>query len=310
MRGAPVPNELSSIEGLADKHLRVLARHYVTDLRGLVQADRRVICRAMVNLRPRPTLELISRWQDEARSMLDEVVTDTSEWHTVASFAVIFSQRQREDGWERRVEVERTEVEPERNPQVWPGWDCAPICAWMTGQLSPPPVPHASPPPDAPPPAELPPPAEAAEPPPPAEAEAPAPAPMPPPSPATARPQLHIDSAALIDATGRTDVVTGGEPAADPRTELVAPVRAVLTVSGAKPGTPLRAVTRIQRPDGPGWNPRDPVILPDSGQAEFDLSEVPAGDHQLSLIAWAPDASAKPVSVRLPRITIRDPRGH
>ena len=68
-------------------------------------------------------------------------------------------------------------------------------------------------------------------------------------------------------------------------------------------------MTRIQRPDGPGWNPRDPVILPDSGEAEFDLSEVPAGDHELSLIAWAPDASAKPVSVRLPRITIQDSRG-
>ena len=50
-----MPNELSSIEGLADKHLRVLARHYVTDLRGLFQADRRVIYRATANLRPRPT---------------------------------------------------------------------------------------------------------------------------------------------------------------------------------------------------------------------------------------------------------------
>jgi hypothetical protein len=297
-----VPNELSSIEGLADKHLRVLARHYVADLRGLVQADRRVIYRAMANLRPRPTLELISRWQDEARSMLDEIVTDTSEWHTAASFVVIFSQRQREDDWERRAEVERTEVEPERNPQVWPGWDCAPICAWMTSQLAQPSDPEPPPPPEPLPSPEV----EAPpEPPPPPEVEAPAPMPVPRPGPAAVRPQLHIDSAALIGAAGSADVVTGGEPAADPRTELVAPVRVVLTVSGARPGTQLRAVTRIQRPDGPGWNPRDPVILPDSGQAEFDLSEVPAGDHELSLIAWAPDASAKPVSVRLPRITIR-----
>jgi len=28
-------------------------------------------------------------------------------------------------------------------------------------------------------------------------------------------------------------------------------------------------------------------------------------DHDLSLIAWAPDASAQPVSVRLPLVTIR-----
>jgi hypothetical protein len=68
------------------------------------------------------------------------------------------------------------------------------------------------------------------------------------------------------------------------------------------------AVTRIQRPDATGWNPQAPVVLPDSGQAEFDLSQVPAGDHAMSLIAWAPDASAKPVSVRLPRITIHDPQ--
>ena len=88
-------DDLSSIEGLADKHLRALARQHVTDLRGLVQADRRVIYRAMANLRPRPTLELISRWQDEARSTLDEAVTDTSDWHTAASFVVVFGQRQR-----------------------------------------------------------------------------------------------------------------------------------------------------------------------------------------------------------------------
>ena len=208
-----MPDDLSSIEGLAEKHRRVLARHHVTDLRGLVQADRRVIHRGDGEPAPASHLELVSRWQDDARSMLDEAVTDISEWHTVASFAVIFSQRQREDGWERRAEAERTEVEPERNPQVWPGWDCAPICAWMTGQLTPPPVPDAPPSLEA---TGPPPPAEATEPPPPAEAEAPAPQPMPPPGPATARPQLHIDSAVLIDAAGRTDVVTGGEPARTP----------------------------------------------------------------------------------------------
>ena len=79
------------------------------------------------------------------------------------------------------------------------------------------------------------------------------------PAPAPAR--LRIDSAALIDATGRTEVVTAGALAANPRTELVAPVRVVFTVGGAPPGTRLQAVARIQRPDGPGWNPRDPVAL-------------------------------------------------
>ena len=61
----------------------------------------------------------------------------------------------------------------------------------------------------------------------------------------------------------------------------------------------------IRRPDGPGWTPQDPVILSGPGQAEFDLTPVPAGDHVMALIAWAPDATAKPVSVTLPSVTIR-----
>ena len=292
-----MPDGLSSIEGLADKHRRVLDRHHVTDLRGLVQADRRVIYRAMANLRPRPTLELISQWQDEARSMLDEFVTDTSDWHTAASFVIVFGQRHHEGAWELQVEVERTEVEPERNPQIWPSWDCTPLCTWMTSQL--------------PNPATLDPvlpgefePAPGAESEPRAATEKPLPAA---PRVAVVRPPLSIDSATLVDAAGSVDVVKAGQPAVDPRTELVAPVRVVLTVGGARPGTPLQAVARIQGPDTPGWNPGAPVVPSASGHAEFDLSGVPAGDHDLSLIAWAPDASAKPVSVRLSRITIHAP---
>ena len=323
-----MPDDLSSIEGLADKHRRVLARHHVTDLRGLVQADPHVIHRAMANLRPRPTLELISRWQDDARGKLD--ATADADWQQAASFVVIFSQRPQDGGWERHVEVERTEVEPERDPQVWPGWDCAPVCAWMTSQLNPPAAPapslsstelsaetalsaaarsvaeaalsdRAHPPAEATPPNgdhpsgrdrpsgqdRLPARAGSGSPPP------------------AGRPQLRIDSAALIDAAGRAGVVAAGHLAADPRTQFTSPVRVVLTVSGARPGTRLQAVTRIQRPGAPGWNPRDPVTPTTSGQAEFDLSGVPAGDHEIALIAWAPDASAKPVSVHLPRVTIR-----
>lgn len=284
-----MPNDLSSIEGLADKHLRALARQHVADLRGLVQADREVIYRAMANLRPRPTREQIARWQDEARSRLGETTPDALGWQTAASFVVVFSQRQVDDTWERRVEAERTEVEPERNPQVWSGWHAEPVCSWMIGQLSQ---------------------AEGTEEPagepgpgPPAPAPPAPPAPAPPAAPSRA--QLRIDSAVIIDAVGQTDMVTAGVPAANPRTELVAPVRVVFTVSGAPPGARLQAVTRIQHPDGTGWNPQDPVILPGSGQAEFGLARVPAGNHEMSLIAWAPDATARPVSVRLPRVTIR-----
>ena len=128
-----MPDDLSSIEGLADKHVRALARQHVTDLRGLVQADPEVIYRGMANLRPRPTREQIARWQDDARNKL--ATPAASEWQPAASFVVVYSQRKQGDIWERRVEAERTEVEPERTMQVWSGWDAAPVCDWMRGQL-------------------------------------------------------------------------------------------------------------------------------------------------------------------------------
>ena len=292
-----MPDDLSSIEGLADKHVRALARQHVTDLRGLVQADPEAIYRAMANLRPRPAREQIARWQDDARNKL--ATPAASEWQTAASFVVVYSQRKEGDTWERRVEAERTEVEPERTMQVWSGWDAAPVCDWMRGQLDQAADAGAQP-------AEEPPTEEPA-----AEEPAAEPAPAqaaPTPGPAS-RAQLRIDSAALIDAAGRTEVVTAGALAANPRTELIAPVRVVFAVGGAPPGTALQAVARIQRPDGPGWNPRDPVVLAGPGQAEFDLTPVPAGDHVMALIAWAPDATAKPVSVTLPSVTIRPEPG-
>ena len=293
-----MPDDLSSIEGLADKHVRALARQHVTDLRGLVQADPEAIYRAMANLRPRPAREQIARWQDDARNKL--ATPAASEWQTAASFVVVYSQRKEGDTWERRVEAERTEVEPERTMQVWSGWDAAPVCDWMRGQLDQPADAGAQP-------AEEPPTEEPAAEEPAAEEPAAEPAPAraaPTPGPASRAP-LRIDSAALVDAAGRTEVVTAGVLAANPRTELIAPVRVVFAVGGPPPGTALQAVVLIRRPDGPGWNPRDPVILSGPGQAEFDLTPVPAGDHVMALIAWAPDATAKPVSVTLPSVTIR-----
>ena len=276
-------DDLSSIPDLEDKHLRALARQQVTDLRSFADADQREIYTAMANIRPRPSLERILRWQEEARSRLEEAETDASGWRRVASFAVIFARRQADDTWERRVEAERTEVEPAQEPQIWADWDFEAVGSWMADQLraadseSMPAQPAAAA-------------QEAAKP---ARARA------------KERSQLHIDSAAITDANSTVDVVTGGALAADLPPELIAPVRVVLTVGGARPGTVLHAVTRILRPDGPGWNPQDPVVVRRSGQAEFDLSGVPAGQYEMSLIAWAPDATAKPVSVRLPALTIR-----
>jgi hypothetical protein len=286
-------SDLSSIQGLEDKHLRVLARHGVTDLRDLVQADRGAIHRGMANLRPRPSLNQIARWQEDARDMLAETAPGAAEWQTAASFVVVFSQRQAGDIWERRVEAERTEVEPERNPQVWRGWEAPPICDWMLGQLGQ--ANSAAPAPAG---------ASAGA----ATGSAqgrPGAAEPPPAEPAAERPALRIDSAVFIDAAGRTDVVTAGVVAAVPPGVLAAPVRVEFTISGARPKARLRAVARILRPDGPSRNAQEPVAVPGSGRVELNLSGVAAGEHDVGLTAWAPDGTAKPVSVRLPKVTIR-----
>jgi hypothetical protein len=286
-------DDLRSIRGLEDRHLRALARRHVADLRSFADADPRDIYKAMENIRPRPSRERISRWQREARSRLEAPEPDASDWQTVASFVVVFTRRQADEAWERRVEVERTEVEPEQDIQAWAGWDFEPVGSWIVGQL---PAADSVGAPTQPAAAEP----EAAQP---AAAEPEAARPAP--GKAAERGQLRMDSATITDANRTVDVVAGGALVTDPPAELVAPVRVRFTVSGARPGTTLHAVARILRPDGPGWNPQDPVVLGPSGQAEFDLSGIPADQYEMSLIAWAPDTTAKPVSVRLPALTIR-----
>jgi len=180
-----VPDDLSSIGGLADKYVRALNRRHVTGLRELAQLDPEAMYWAMAILRPRPTREQVAHWQDDARCQLGQTAADPAEWRTAASFVVVFSQRLTGGIWERRIEAERTEVEPERATEVWSGWNAAPVCAWMTGQLGR------------------------------AEGDDP-PAPMPRPASARmARTQLRIDSAALIDAIRAW--LRGGAGRAGPR---------------------------------------------------------------------------------------------
>jgi hypothetical protein len=52
-------DDLSSVPGLEDKHLRALARQQITDLRSFADADQREIYKTMANIRPRPSLERI-----------------------------------------------------------------------------------------------------------------------------------------------------------------------------------------------------------------------------------------------------------
>ena len=285
-----VADDLSSIPDVQDKHRRVLARELkITTFRALARADRRDIHRAMRNLRPRPTLEQIARWQDHARSGLNEMAADQSDWHPAASFAVVFAQRQAGDGeWEHRIEVERTEVEPEQQGRSWPEWDCQEICGWMHAQLG------------------L---ADAAPPEPPPE----------PPRAARARErgELRIGHVRLVDPDSQVgrlvtgggpapiDVVPSGAAAQAPPTAPEGPLRVEITVGGARRGQEIHAVARVLPRGAPGWNPQDPVVIKGGGAASFDLSPLPEGRHEVALIAWAPDGSATPAAVRLPELTIQ-----
>jgi hypothetical protein len=312
-----VADELSSIPDIQDKHRRVLAGELkITTFRALARADRRDIHRAMRNLRPRPTLEQIARWQDHARSRLSEAA-DQSDWHPAASFAVVFAQRQAKDGeWERRIEVERTEVEPEQEGRTWPEWDCREICGWMRSELGlagvpPPEVQPAAQPGTGKRAAGGPAPRGAgARPARPGDAE--------PGARARGRGELRIGGVTVIDPGGQVgrmatgaggvppvDVVRAGAAEQAPPAAPAGPLRVEITVGGARRGQEIHAVARVLPRGAPGWNPQDPVVIKGAGAASFDLSRLPEGRHEVALIAWAPDGSMAPAAVRLPEITIQ-----
>ena len=329
-------DDLSSITGMEDKHRRALARRQITTLRGLADADEDVIYRAMGSIKPRPSHNQIAQWQADARSKLveeqredaarsgdeaqredeargqpagargrpGEGAADTTEWQEVASFVVAFARRRVGETWERRIEAERTEVEPALEREVWPGWECSALCSWMLGQTDggKPGEPEqddggeaqragaqpASTQPPGTPPAVTQPagePAGAAK-------------------PRGGLPQLRIDSATITDAAGSSNLVTDGAPVANPPAELVAPALVVFTVSGARRGTEVLAVARLRGHGEPGRNVADPEAVPASGRAEFGLSQVAADQLEMTLLAWAPDCTARHVSVSLPAMKI------
>jgi len=318
-----VADELSSIPDLQDKHRRVLAGELkITTARGLARADRRDIHRAMRNLRPRPTLEQIARWQDRARSRLSEAPADQSEWHPAASFAVVFVQRQAENGeWERRIEVERTEVEPEQEGRTWPEWDCGEICGWMREQLGLPGTAEPEPgraggeeavgeQPAAEQPAARRRGARGARP----RTAEPAAAPA---AEARGRGELTIARVTLIDPgsqVGRVAAESAGAPPVDvitsgavqtPPAAPEGPLRVEITVGGGRRGQEVHAVARVLPRGEPGWNLQEPVVIKGAGAVSFDLSRLPEGQHEVALIAWVPDGSMAPAIVRLPELAIR-----
>lgn len=274
-------DDLTSLSGLEAKHARALAKPplQITTFRELASADSEAIYRAMHRFQPRPGREDIASWQDQARSNLSPPVGDVADWDRVASFAVFFSRRQVPGGWEKRLEAGRTEVEREMPPFVESSWDCGPVCDWMLEQLG---ADDGGGSEDQARPSEKP---DSG-------------------SERRVRERLRIGSAAIIDAAGQADLVQGGEIAANLPTELVSPLRVILTVTGAQPGHEVRAAVRIRTHGESEWSSADPVTTDRSGRAELDLAPISTGEHDIKLTAWTPDATAYLASMLLPTVTI------
>jgi hypothetical protein len=270
-------DDLRSIPDLQASHVRALDKLGITGLRALADADQRTIYAALRNVRPYASLARVAAWQDDARSRLADAAIDTSVWHTAASFAVIFAQRQINGTWERRLEAEQTEVEPAPEPQQWEDWDCGQLCDWMLAKVG--------------------------------QSESPASSKAGAVSRATSaasrtrRAELRIDSASITDASHEMGLISGGKLISKQPEELKPPVHLRLTVSGGRSGQQLKAAVWFRRRGGPGWSPQEPVDLSPSGQAEFDLSLVPSGGHSVRLLAWATKPGATMAAITLPTLT-------
>jgi hypothetical protein len=284
-----VPGEdLTSIPGLEEAHRRALDRKLgITTLHALADADRRKISTALRGTRPYASLIQIDAWQDYARLKLSDAATDKPGWQTAASFAVIFSQRQVGDVWERRLVAEQTEKEPAPELREWPSWDCGLLCDWMLGHLTRPDD-EADSEADA------------------ARQTGTATEPTARAAPARAQwAELRIDSATITDALQQLDLIRAGNVITAPPGDLELPARLSLTVSGGRSGQHLQAAVWLRRRSGPGWSPQAPVSVPRSGRAEFDLSSIPPGEHEARLVAWATEPGATLATVALPKLTFR-----
>jgi hypothetical protein len=283
-------DDLRSVPGLQEIHRRALGGKLgITSLRALADADQRAVYTAMASIRPRPSLSRIAAWQGDARSKLRDVAVNGSDWHTAASFAVIFAQRQVAGNWERRVEAEQTEVEPASAPRQWPGWQIGSLSDWMLDQLGlsehgadsgDRTASHAA-----------------------ATAVVKVAARS---APALAeRADLRFDNATVTDRNTETDLIRAGTLAAAPQEDLSPPVRLRVDVRGGRSGQQLLAAVWFRRRAAPGWSPQEPVAVNLAGHAEFDLSSVPPGRHDVRLLAWAADAQATLAAVTLPNLMFR-----
>jgi len=212
--------DLSSIPGLQAKHLTVLTGPLqFTDATDLAIADRRVVHKAMRRLRPRPTLEQISTWQDHAR---DLAAADPS----------------------------AAEDLPSQKPATDSVGESAPVRT----------DPEASAPPSRP----------------------------------RSRPSITVDDVRLILADGMETPLesapTGGVPV---------PPGARLHVRLNGPAKhPIEVAIRLRRAGRPSLTLQRRGTV--AGEpAELDLDDLPDGEHEAVIAAWASDGAAAPQVFRL-----------
>jgi hypothetical protein len=278
-----VPSE--DLISIPDNYRRALNRKLrITTDQALVEADEDTIYTELQHSAAKASRTTIAQWKREASSRLNDADIGRPEWEYAASFVVIFAQRRVDGGWERRLEAGQAEV-PEPARQIWEDWDCQPLCAWMRGQL----------------------PADQAEPGAGAASESRGTPPAGAARSRTPRTQLRIDGVMITDASHERDLVTAGNLTEVPPDDVTLPAHLSITVSGARPGQQVQAAALFRRWAGPGWSVLEPVTIFPSGHAEFDLSAVPDGEHQIRLLAWATDAGARLAGVRLPKLTFLQP---
>jgi hypothetical protein len=130
-------SEISAIPGLMPQYVATLTDGLqISTAQELVSADRRLIHAAMCRLRPAPTLEAISAWQDFARdlatmragSAVPSGLVRPAGWEQAAAFVVSFETRRTGTDQDHRLVVEQVEQAPPEPRQEWPAW--APEAAW------------------------------------------------------------------------------------------------------------------------------------------------------------------------------------
>lgn len=268
-------DDLTAIQGLGTRHRRVLAEKLrVTTYQELASADPEAIFEAMARIRPRPTLQRIRLWKEQAKRLGDQAVVESPGWDRAATFVLSFEQRQVEESHERRLVVQQTELELEQPWSSWPDWDCSGICDWLRQRVG-----ERKPvgPVDAPEPAE---------------------------AQTAGTGHLQIVHAAVVGLTERKEAVAEGRSTGQ-SLECTIPCRLEVAVAGVPPDREVRVALRFRRVGQASWSPLEPATVPPHGPVQLELPDAVAGRHAARLVAWAPDGSTAPTAVDLPELTIR-----